>query len=78
MNNFLTFLLFFLDPKKVEFYRWVDPILGPRRTPTCERPLEGLEPLDASSGQLFTLSSGRVLFGGLELGPGIVYRIAAS
>jgi hypothetical protein len=66
------------DPKKVEFYRWSDPVMGPRRTPNCEKPLEGLEPLAGPGGsQLFSLDSGRVRFGGLELGPGVVYRIAA-
>ena len=67
-----------LDPKKVEFYRWADPVLGPRRTPNCEKPLEGLEPLATTSGQLFSLESGQVRYGGLELGPGLVFRMATS
>ena len=62
----------------MEFYRWADPVLGPRRTPNCEKPLEGLEPLATTSGQLFSLESGQVRYGGLELGPGLVFRMATS
>ena len=53
-------------------------MLGPRRTPNCEKPLEGLEPLATTSAQLFSFESGQVRYGGLELGPGLVFRMATS
>jgi hypothetical protein len=53
-------------------------VLGPRRTPNCEKPLEGLQLLAPANGQLFSLNGGRVRYGEEELGAGLIYRIAAS
>lgn len=36
---------FFSDAKRVELYEWKDPVLGCRKIPTLDDPMEGLIPV---------------------------------
>jgi leucyl-tRNA synthetase len=63
------------DWRAVQLLRWTDPVLGPRALPDCRTPLAGLEPVEASGVFTIDLERQLVRLGGLELGPGLVYRI---
>ena len=65
---------YYLDARRVELYRWVDPVMGPRQTPSIDRPLDGLERIPADA--VFTLVNGQVQCTAGDLGSGIVYRIS--
>ena len=63
------------DPKKVKLYRFTDPILGPRKTPSLEKPLEGKE--EIKSGEVFKIDLEKeiVRLGNLDLGESLIYRV---
>ena len=63
------------DPKKVKLYRFSDPVLGPRKTPSLEKPLEGK--VEIKSGELFKidLEKQMVRLGKIELGDSVIYRV---
>merc|ERR1712226_143125 len=59
----------------VQLYRFTDPVLGPRAMPDCNSPLAGLTPLTHSDQFSIDLDTQTVKLGGLDLGPGLVYRM---
>ena len=63
------------DPRKVKLYRFTDPVLGPRKTPSIEKPLEGKEEIKAGEVFKIDLDKQVVALGNLELGESLIYRI---
>ena len=63
------------DEKKVQLYRFEDPILGPRKTPTLENPLDGKILLDNESQFKIDLQAQKVFVNGFDIGEVLVYRM---
>ncbi len=67
------------DAKKVSLFRHEDPILGPRRIPVLDKPLDGkieisaeqIFRIDLEKKQVFLESNG----GKIELGDNIIFRV---
>ena len=63
------------DEKKVQLYRFEDPILGPRKNPNLENPLDGKILLDNKSQFKIDLQAQKVFVDGVDIGEVLVYRI---
>lgn len=63
------------DPKKVKLYRFKDPVLGPRKTPSIEKPLEGKELITSADVFKIDLEKEIVRLGDMDLGDSLIYRI---
>jgi len=67
------------DSKSVKLYRWSDPLMGPRKIPSIEKPLEGLVPLSSDSMFIVDLEKQviTIKIDGVEknLGPNVIYRV---
>merc|ERR1719391_956034 len=66
------------DLKRLELYRWTDPALGPRKTPSVEQPLQGLERIPEDAVFAINAQQNSVTCNGVEVPPasGMVYRLA--
>ena len=62
------------DPAAVRLYRWEDPVLGPRRMPNMQKPMDGK--VEVKEGDKFEvdLEKGEVKVGGVDVGQSMVYR----
>jgi leucyl-tRNA synthetase len=67
------------DPKKVQLYRFADPLLGPRKIPSIEKPLEGKIEILASEIFKINIETKEVFLenksGKIPLGDSIIVRI---
>ena len=63
----------------MKLYRWSDPLMGPRKIPSIEKPLEGLVPLTSDSMFIVDLEKQviTIKIDGVEknLGPNVIYRV---
>ena len=66
------------DDKKIELWRFEDPLLGPRNMPTMKDPLEGKVQLKNGSNFHIDLATQKIYFDKVDLGEVIVYRILAE
>jgi hypothetical protein len=48
------------DPKSVTLYRHEDPVLGPRKIPNLEKPLDGKVAILADQVQILSIHFGRI------------------
>ena len=63
------------DEKKVQLYRFEDPILGPRKNPNLENPLDGKILLDNKSQFKIDLQAQKVFVDDIDIGEVLVYRL---
>ena len=63
------------DEKKVQLYRFEDPILGPRKNPTLENPLDGKILLDNKSQFKIDLQAQKVFVDDIDIGEVLIYRL---
>jgi len=67
------------DPRRVQLYRFSDPILGPRKIPSIEKPLEGKEEILEGDVFRINLDSKEVFIenklGKISLGESILIRV---
>ena len=63
------------DEKKVQLYRFEDPILGPRKNPNLENPLDGKILLDNKSQFKIDLQAQKVFVDDIDIGEVLIYRL---
>lgn len=67
------------DPKKVQLFRFADPLMGPRRIPSIEKPLEGKIEILANEIFKINIDTKEVFLvnqsGKIPLGDSIIVRI---
>ena len=61
--------------KKVQLYRFEDPILGPRKNPNLENPLDGKILLDNKSQFKIDLQAQKVFVDDIDIGEVLIYRL---
>ena len=66
-----------LDARRVELYQWADPVLGPRKIPALDKPMEGLVPVPQDAVFTIDMAAKTVECGG-EVCPALVYHVTIS
>ncbi len=61
----------------MRLYRYDDPVMGPRRVPNCDRPLEGKAEVREAEELEVDLEKGTVAVQGKDVGGVLVYRVEA-
>lgn len=68
--------LFYSSHRKVEVWRFADPILGPRMFPSCEKPNEGKIQIPRETKFKVDLEGQKVMIdGNIDVGSNLLYRV---
>ena len=74
---FVLEIFFVLDARRVELYQWADPVLGPRKIPALDKPMEGLLPVPQDA--VFTIdTAAKSVKCGIDVCPALVYNVTTS
>ena len=80
-----SFTLFFEDYNEpfsegtsIKFFRWTDPVMGPRKIPDLKAPLAGLTEISSEEKFSIQLEDQTVKLGEVTIQSGLVFRVSAE
>ena len=63
------------DGSTLSFYRWTDPVLGPRKIPDLKDPLAGLTQISGDVSFNINLDTKKIKIGDIEIVEELIYRV---
>ena len=68
----------FSEGTTIKFYRWTDPVMGPRKMPDMKNPLAELTEISSAEKFYINLESQTVKVGEVDIQSGLVFRVSAD
>lgn len=68
----------FSEGTTIKFYRWTDPVMGPRKMPDMKNPLAELTEISSAEKFSINVENQTVKVGEVPIQSGLVFRVSAD